>query len=131
MNKYLLFFSSFIVPLIFYRLVVFLRDGRVSFLRELTGFKVHHYHYGIILLTVAVILLIFHEISNLTIVVAGLGLGAVLDGFLSSFFSSGNRAGEIMNYSGNLIPTIVLFTGVLLLAYFVHKTKKSSNSKTL
>ncbi len=121
MKKYWIFFISFILPLIFYRLVVVFREGKVSYLRGLTGFKVHHSHYGVIILTVAVILLIFYEVSSLTIAVAGLGLGLALDSFISSLFPSLNRAGEIVNYSGNLIPTMILFSGVLLLAFIVYR----------
>ena len=50
-------------------------------------------------MTVAVILLIFYEVSSLTIAVAGLGLGLALDSFISSLFPSLNRAGEKVKIS--------------------------------
>jgi hypothetical protein len=123
MNKLNLFLGSLILPLIFFRILVFLKDGRVSFLRHITGLSVHHYHYGIILLTMAVILLIFYKISSLTIILAGLGLGSTLDSFISSLFPSINRAQEIVNYNLNLIPTIVLFVGVIFLIIIIQNKK--------
>lgn len=123
MNKLKLFLGSLILPLIFFRILVFLKDGQVSFLRNITGLSVHHYHYGIIFLTIAVILLIFNKITPLTIVLAGLGLGSTLDSFISSLFPSINRAEEIVNYNINLVPTLVLFMGIIFLVVIIQNKK--------
>jgi len=119
-KKKLFYFSiSLILPLVFYRILVYLKKGSVSYLRSLTGLQVHHYHYGIVLLTIAIILLIFHEISTLIIILTGIGLGCVLDSFISSLFPSINRIEEITNYNLNLIPTIILLLGVILLTFLI------------
>ena len=125
MDKLKLFLGSFILPLIFFRILVILKQGRVSFLREVTGLNVHHSHYGILLLTIAIILLIFHNISSLTIVLAGFGLGSVLDSFISSLFPSINRVEEIINYNGNFVPTLIIFIGIILLVSLIY----SQNNK--
>jgi hypothetical protein len=113
-KKLILFNISLILPLLFYRILVHLKDGRVSYLRSLTGLQVHHYHYGVIFLIIAVILLIFHRISTLAIIFSGFGLGCVLDSFISSLFPSVNRLEEIVNYDSNLVPTIVMLLTIMI-----------------
>jgi hypothetical protein len=117
----LLFMCSFLLPLIFFRIQVVLKQGRVSFLRSLTGYTVHHSHYGVILVTVAIILLIFYGINRYVILLAGLGTGTMLDSFISSLMPSISRAQEIVNYQGNLLPTIVLFMGIVFIVYIIRK----------
>ena len=122
-KKFILFSISLILPFIFYRVLVHLKSGKVSYLRGLTGLQVHHYHYGIVFLTIAVILLIFYRMSTSTIIISGFGLGCVLDGFISSLFPSINRAEEIINYNSNLISTIILLLGIILLVLFISRKK--------
>ena len=123
MNKKLLFIFSFIMPLIFFRIHVFLNNGKVSILRELTGLKVHHSHYGIILISITIILLLFYKINNLTTFLSGLGVGTMLDSFISSLFPSINRVGEIANYNAALIPTLFLFIGIVFIVLIMNKKK--------
>ena len=120
-QKKLIFLISFIFPLVFYRLIVYLRDGKVSLLRELTGFQVHHYHYGILFVIIAVILILFHKVSIPAIILSGFGVGAMLDGFIASLLPSINRAEEIVNYQITFIPSLILFLGVVLIVLFVRK----------
>jgi len=116
------FSGAFVFALVFYRLTVYLKQGSVSALRAATGFKFHHYHYGILILAIALILILFHSQNWFSIALAGFGLGSVMDGFLSSLFKSGSRVKEIANYDANLWPTVLLFLGVVLIAYLVNKT---------
>ncbi len=125
LEKVYLFCGSLFLPFLFYRIYVFLNGGKVSFLRGLTGLKVHHYHYGVFLITVVVLLLLFYKLSKIIVVLAGLGIGTMLDSFISSLFRSSSRAGEIVNYNTALIPTLLLLLGVTLLA--VALSRNSSN----
>jgi hypothetical protein len=122
-----LFIISFCIPLVFYRIYVLLNQGKVSFLRGLTGLEVHHYHYGIILVTIGILLLVFDKLSKTSVVISGLGLGAMLDGFISSLVPSFSRAEEIVNYGQNLLGTLVLFLGVVLIALYLFKRNKLSS----
>lgn len=121
--RFLWFSGAFVFALIFYRLGVYLKQGSVSALRAATGFKFHHYHYGLLILVIALVLLIFHKQNWFSISLAGFGLGSVMDGFLSSLFKSSSRVQEIANYDANLWPTALLFLGILLIAYFVNRTR--------
>ncbi len=123
-KRAVLFIVSFILASLFYRLVVLLREGEVSYLRGMTGLNIHHYHYGVLMVTVGVILLLFHGTSGWAVFFSGFGLGAVLDGFISSMFKSLSRVEEIASYTGNLFPTVVLFLGVVLIVGLVHSCKR-------
>tara|TARA_Y100000310_G_C20259191_1_gene612831 strand:+ start:117 stop:506 length:390 start_codon:yes stop_codon:yes gene_type:complete len=120
-----IFSLSLFLPLIFYRLVVFFRAGKVSLLREVTGLNVHHYHYGVLLVSIGILLLLFYEVSLFSIFLTGFGLGAMLDGFISSLFKSTTRTGEIINYQGALIPTIILLIGVIGLIFCLEKVRRN------
>ena len=122
-KRLFLFVVSFILPLIFFRLYVFVNNGRVSLLRELTGLQIHHSHYGIILTTIAVILILFYEVSVFSVIFAGLGLGTMFDSFISSLFPSFTRAEEISHYFLNTIPTTFLFLGVISIVMVLYFRK--------
>ena len=123
-NVYL-FTIPFLFSMLLYRSVVFIKQGRVSFLREVTGLQVHHYHYGVLLVVIAFILILFHKISTPAIMLSGFGTGAILDSFVSSLFMSTTRAEEIVNYQNNLIPTIILFLGVILIVVSVGRNNNT------
>ncbi len=74
-KQLLIFIISLIVPLIFSRTIVFLFFTQKSFIKELTNLNIHHVHYGIILVTIAIITLIFYKNNNATTSISGLGLG--------------------------------------------------------
>jgi len=77
------------------------------------------------------ILIIFNEISIPAIFFGGFGLGTVLDGFISSMFTSTTRIEEIINYNNNLIPTIFLFMGVLAITITIYQKEKRVIRKRL
>ena len=120
-----IFSLSLFLPLIFYRLVVFFRAGKVSLLREVTGLNVHHYHYGVLLVTIGILLLLFYKVSLFSICLTGFGLGTILDSFISSLFKSTTRIEEITNYWGALVPTIILLIGVIGLIFGLEKVRRN------
>ncbi len=120
LDKLMVFSISLIVSLIFWRGWVYLFSGveKVSFLRGVTGLNIHHYHYGMFLVLIVMLIFIFYRVNNFLIALVGFGFGTYFDGFVSRLFKSGTRADEIFNYYNNLFPTILLF-GVLIVLAFV------------
>ena len=113
----LIFGASLIIPFIFYRILVFtLYKDQISILRSLTGLSFHHYHYGTILLTIGILLLIFHKRTTLAVVMSGVGLGLVLDTFIPSLLLVTSREAEINAYFGGFEGSIVLYLIVIILA---------------
>jgi hypothetical protein len=112
-----LFSISLILSFTFWRswTNLFYSETKVSILRNATGLNIHHYHYGILLVLIATLLLIFHKRSNTAIILSGLGFGTYFDGFLSRLFTQTARTVEIFNYNKNLFPTTILFLGILII----------------
>jgi len=117
MNKresLIVFISSMLFAFIFWRLIVFIKKGKVNILRELTGLTIHHYHTGLLILTLALLLYLFYKQNKIILAFLGFGLGTVLDSFMSRLFKGGSRAQEIINYNYNFYNTL-LFFGVIFI----------------
>ena len=109
LKNLILFCSSFLFGIIFYRLLIlFFYTDRVSPLRSLTGLSIHHFHYGIILITIAILMFIFYKKNGVSILFAGIGLGLILDTFVPSLLINYPRALEITAYNQSLIGTIII-----------------------
>ena len=117
-KKLLIFIISFIIAFIFWRLKVFLfyNNGELPFLREITGLTIHHYHYGLIFVLIAALLLIFYEVNGWSVGLMGFGLGSVFDSFVSRLFAGTNRIREVVGYNDSFIFTLVLFANIILLS---------------
>ena len=129
-KKELLFFClGFILAFIYWRTKVLLyyQRGGVSFLREITGLSIHHYHFGVLILTIFLLLYLFYRRNNLFIGLIGFGLGSILDSFVSRLFSSGTRVQEIINYQMNFYNTLLIFGIVIVLSviFYLMKDLKS------
>ncbi len=118
-KKILIFILFFIIAFIFFRLrfLLFYSDGELPLLREATGLTVHHFHYGLLIILIAALLLIFYRVNSVSIALMGFGLGTVFDSFISRLFSFGSvRMTEIAVYEYSFWWTILLFINVVLLA---------------
>jgi hypothetical protein len=117
-KKLLVFVSFFVLALIYYRLKVYLffNDGEISFSREITGLTIHHYHYGLIIVLIASLLLIFYKVNGFSVGLIGFGLGSVFDSFVSRLFSVSDRVREISVYNGSFVLTLIIFMDVIFLS---------------
>ena len=113
-KKLFTFSLSIILTTIFWRAVVFFRQGEVAIIREATGLAFHHYTYGIIIIFIASLLLIFKKPNTFSIALAGFGIGSLIDGFVSRLFAQTSRTVEITNYNSAFIPPTLLI-GILIL----------------
>jgi|TARA_Y100000034_G_scaffold126700_1_gene178323 hypothetical protein len=130
-KKLFVFVVFFLVALVYYRLKVLLvyGDGEVSFLREVTGLTIHHYHYGLIIVLIASLLLIFYRVNGFSVGLMGFGLGSVFDSFVSRLFSVGDRVREITVYNGSFVLTIIVFVNVVILSFVFYLVGIRSNRK--
>ncbi len=122
-KQLLIFIISLIVPVIFSRTIVFLFFTQKSFIKELTNLNIHHVHYGIILVTIAIITLIFYKNNNATTSISGLGLGLILDEFIPSLLLTTSTEEAIIAYNQGLIPTLILFLLLIGLTILLYKKK--------
>ena len=104
-----IFCSCLVAPVVYYRILVLLfYSSKFSPLREWTGLSIHHYHYGVVLITAALLMLVFFKRNNFAVALGGLGLGLILDTFIPSLKLHLARETEIAAYSQGLLGTIVL-----------------------
>jgi|TARA_B100002003_G_scaffold249897_1_gene287486 hypothetical protein len=117
-KKLLVFVSFFVLAFIYYRLrvLLFYSDGGVSFLRGVTGLTIHHYHYGLIIVLIASLLLVFYRVDGFSVGLMGFGLGSVFDSFVSRLFSVSDRVREISVYNESFVLTMIVFVNVVLLS---------------
>ena len=127
------FILSLLLALAYWRIHVFLfyNNGEISFIREVTNLTIHHYHYGIILLSLGLLLLLFYKQNKFSIILTGFGLGSILDSFVSRLFPASSRIQEISNYNEALPATILLFTILILLSVLCFISKKRYKSQRL
>ena len=119
-KRLVLFILSFLLPLVYYRLFFFIiappQENYLSPLRKFTGLNIHHLHYGLILLTISTLLLLFYKRNTISTILAGLGLGLSLDLFIPSLFIKTIRENELLAYSQHLGATLIVFLVVIAIA---------------
>jgi hypothetical protein len=126
-KRLLVFVSFFVIAFVFWRLRVLTRysDGQLPFLRAVTGLTFHHFHYGLIFILIAALLLIFYRRNSFSIGLMGFGLGTSLDSFISRLFSfSSVRVREISAYDSSFIATFIMFLDIILLTFVFYYFKE-------
>ena len=106
--------------LIFWRVIVFIRGDSVSFLREISGLNIHHFHYGIFFILISCLIFIFHKPEKYSIALAGFGFGSFFDGFISRLLTNSSRELEILNYNQYFYQSIFLFIVIILFVVDFH-----------
>ena len=125
----IIFSLAFIIPIIFFRIFVFLlcAEDYCPIAQSITGLTIHHFHFGMLLLLIAILLLVFFKKNDYTIGLTGLGLGITLDQFVPSLLLQTGRAEEVAVYFDSLFGTIILAVLVIALSiiiYFINSDKK-------
>ena len=124
-SRLAIFLTAFLVPVILYRavLVPFYTE-RVGPLREMSGLSVHHFHYGVIFLTIAVLMFVFLERNAVSVALSGLGLGLILDALIPSLLLKTGREAEIAAYNDGLFGTVLLLAVVVAVTVFLSSYAK-------
>jgi len=117
-----IFCLGFILAFIYWRLKVFFyyQEGGIPFIREITGLTIHHYHFGVLILTIFLLLYLFYEKNNIFIGLIGFGLGSILDSFTSRLFKADTRVQEIINYQMNFYNTLFIFGIVIIFGVILY-----------
>lgn len=116
-----IFLVAFIIGAIWYR--IFLKLAPKSyvlnpFARGLLKLQWHHYHHGIIIVTVSAIALTIVGVKPWVIILLGIGLGFIIDEFVWSLMMPGNRTVELEIYQRSFKPTLIFLAATVLLAIF-------------
>ncbi|MFH1501274.1 MAG: hypothetical protein ABIE22_05015 [archaeon] len=124
----LLIFCGFLVLALFlWRLNVyfFYSDGSVNVLRESTGLNIHHFHYGVLFVLIAVLIMMFFSVNYWSVGLAGFGFGSILDSLVSSLTKESVRIQEIVNYNNAFEPTLLVFiiTALIVVIFYLVSEK--------
>ena len=128
-HKILFFIAIFCLTIIFLRVGVQIYNPNPS----IGHFELHHFDYGLILLSITVILLLFGKRREfLYMVLTAMAFGMIFDDII--FIRVGdvlNMQNETLVYNSTLPGTIIvagLVTFIVLIAnYFIKKNKKKSS----
>lgn len=126
-NRLIVLISFFIIAFAFWRLEVFFlyNEGNLPFFRAVTGLTFHHYHYGILIILLASLLLVFFKRGFISIALMGFGLGSVFDSFVSRLFGGSNRVKEISTYNFSFSYTLIVFIAIILLFFIFYVIAKN------
>lgn len=111
------FIVSFAGGLLWYRILFSIVP--IYFKRPLTRtvFKLrwHHLHWGIVLISIGIVLLLLSGKSTAVIVLFGIGLGFIIDLFIPSLVLETDREKELAIYRKSLIPTLLLGFAIVMI----------------
>lgn len=105
------FLISFFLPLILLRPILQRGTQKIAAGQpwETSGWRTHHHHYGVLLLTLGLLVMIASGNSLPSLVPTGLGLGLVMDEFVASLFLTHKEPEASRLYRRSLLWTIALF----------------------
>jgi len=131
-KRLIIFVIFFVLSFIYWRFRVFFffKEGNLPYIREVTGLSIHHYHYGLIFILIAALLLIFYKVNSWSVGLMGFGLGSVFDAFISRLMSSSkHRALEISRYNFGFWFTALLFINIILLSWIFYLFARNGKIK--
>lgn len=117
MQREIIFLIAFVLPFIYWRSLFAIAERVFDkpFLRTKTGLQIHHLHYGVTVLMVAmVITLVTGTVSNVVWGLFGLSTGLIMDEYIASMLLPGDRPLELAIYKKALWPTGVLLTTIVV-----------------
>jgi len=117
MTREIIFLIAFVLPFIYWRSLFAIAERVFDkpYLRTKTGLQIHHLHYGVTILMIAmVITLITGTISLVVWGLLGLSTGLIMDEYIASMMLPGDRPLELSIYKKALWPTGVLLTTIVV-----------------
>lgn len=111
------FLISFFLPLLVLRPILQRGARKVAKNQpwETSGWRTHHHHYGVLLLSLGILVMIASNNSLPSLVPTGIGLGLVMDEFIASLFLTHKEPEGSRLYRRSLSWTIALFCTIALL----------------
>jgi len=118
-----IFVLSFLARFIFCRVLLYLKPAlfKKPYIKSLTGLQIHHYHYGLLLVVIAVFLLLLDGKEQYSIVLLGVGVGLLLDEATTAMLIPSQSDLEFRIYKQSFASTAVLFCCVSLLILLLRK----------
>ena len=117
-HKILFFSLTMLLTVLITRIIVFIKDPNIF----LFGYELHHFYYGIILLLITNLFMLFgHRNYKIHMILSGIGIGLILDEFIFVI-------GKLDNSKYFLtIPSALIFFLIVICIVFI--IRKFSNNK--
>jgi hypothetical protein len=123
-HKVIFFIAIMILTILITRGSVLIRNPTNS----LFGFELHHFDFGLILLLITTLLLLFSNKNlKLHLILAGIAFGWIIDDiwFIRSNLNDPETALETIIYNSSFLPTILILVAVILLIFLIRSLRKS------
>ncbi|OGJ21430.1 hypothetical protein A3K73_08975 [Candidatus Pacearchaeota archaeon RBG_13_36_9] len=111
-HKIILFILVIFLTIIITRIIVLVKDPNLI----IKGYELHHFYYGIILLIISNLLMLFGKKNfNIYFLLSAISIGLITDEFLYVAGGFGNK-----NVYFSTLPSAIAFSGIILLiAFFI------------
>ena len=115
-HKIISFLIVIIITIIITRLVVFIQDPNII----IKGFELHHFYYGLIILIIANIVMLYRRSNFQTnLLLSGTAIGLIIDELI---FAIGKMPNE--QYFSTWPSVIILIIIILLMTEFIFYKRK-------
>lgn len=96
------------------------------------GFELHHFDYGMILLFITTLLLLFGKKRELLyIILAGISFGMILDELWFIRTDLAKTGNQILIYSSTLPAVLIILMTIIFIVLIINYFKKRKTSKNL
>jgi len=120
-NETLIFIYAFIFGLIWYRFLFYIIPYyfKKPLIRSVSKLQWHHLHNGILLVLIGIVWILVYGINLFNNILLGVGLGFIIDLFISSLKLKTNRLEELGIYRDSLIPTLFLGFFIIVIIFLL------------
>ena len=119
-HKIISLIAIIVVTILITRIAISITDPNII----IKGFELHHFHYGLILLIIASLIMLYQRGTfTLNLLLTGIALGLIIDEFM---FITGKVRGAI-EYTSTFPSAIMITIIILLIAecvFYYHRNKK-------
>ncbi len=113
-EKFWYFVGVLVLTILVVRIITYLLDPNIF----IGGFELHHFYYGVFLLVITVLLMLFGSVrEKLYLILSAVGIGLIID---ELFFVLGKVRGGV-EYSGTLNSTVVVLVIIIVLSWGIWK----------
>ena len=118
-----IFILSLIAPFIFCRALLYARPKLFErpLVKRMTGLQIHHYHYGLALAMIGVVLILLNGKQLWAIVLLGIGMGFLLDETTTVMLVPSESNIEFQIYKNSFKSTAILVGCVSLLILILRR----------
>lgn len=115
-HKIIFFSLTLLLTILITRIIVFIKDPNIL----LFGYELHHFYYGIILLLITNLFILFgHRNYKVSLILSGIGIGLILDEFIFVMGKFDNT-----EYFSTIPSALLFFLFIICLTIIIEKSSR-------